>query len=121
MSWRSEKSADRSWNPLHRRLSPVKGSRRREVSRSTLASILTPFSPAGSRLTVADHRTAAAHAPGILPTDSPPSTGTTSTKSSASTPSEERRVGQECVSTLRSRWCPYHSKKKLIHNTYHYY
>src|SRR3546814_6232787 len=75
MSWRSEKSADRSWNPLHRRLSPVKGSRRREVSRSTLASILTPFSPAGSRLTVADHRTAAAHAPGILPTDSPPSTG----------------------------------------------
>src|SRR3546814_10471188 len=65
--------------------SDLKGSRRREVSRSTLASILTPFSPAGSRLTVADHRTAAAHAPGILPTDSPPSTGTTSTKSSAST------------------------------------
>src|SRR3546814_17891350 len=25
--------------------------------------------------------------------------------------SEERRVGQECVSTCRSRWLPYHSKK----------
>src|SRR3546814_16448858 len=22
--------------------------------------------------------------------------------------SEERRVGKECVSTFRSRWCPYH-------------
>src|SRR3546814_14082964 len=28
--------------------------------------------------------------------------------------SEERRVGQECVSTCRSRWSPSHSKK----NTY---
>src|SRR3546814_19852990 len=26
--------------------------------------------------------------------------------------SEERRVGQECVSTGRSGWSPYHSKKK---------
>src|SRR3546814_19968595 len=26
--------------------------------------------------------------------------------------SEERRVGQECVSTCRSRWSPYRSKKK---------
>src|SRR3546814_12212939 len=25
--------------------------------------------------------------------------------------SEERRVGQECVSTCRSRWSPYHSKQ----------
>src|SRR3546814_18774362 len=25
--------------------------------------------------------------------------------------SEERRVGNECVSTCRSRWSPYHSKK----------
>src|SRR3546814_20155183 len=25
--------------------------------------------------------------------------------------SEERRVGKECVSTCRSRWWPYHSKK----------
>src|SRR3546814_13375152 len=32
--------------------------------------------------------------------------------------SEERRVGKECVSTCRSRWSPYHSKKKpyLRHN-----
>src|SRR3546814_20772854 len=27
--------------------------------------------------------------------------------------SEERRVGKECVSTCRSRWWPYHNKKKL--------
>src|SRR3546814_21196307 len=26
--------------------------------------------------------------------------------------SEERRVGKECVRTCRSRWSPYHSKKK---------
>src|SRR3546814_7071942 len=28
--------------------------------------------------------------------------------------SEERRVGKECVSTCRSRWSPYHLKKKHI-------
>src|SRR3546814_14845922 len=28
------------------------------------------------------------------------------------TRSEERRVGKECVSTCRSRWSQYHSKKK---------
>src|SRR3546814_13691159 len=28
------------------------------------------------------------------------------------TRSEERRVGKECVSTCRSRWSPYHKKKK---------
>src|SRR3546814_11010075 len=28
--------------------------------------------------------------------------------------SEERRVGKECVSTCRSRWSPYHQKKKTI-------
>src|SRR3546814_14972013 len=27
--------------------------------------------------------------------------------------SEERRVGKECVSTFRSRWSPYHSKKQI--------
>src|SRR3546814_17282341 len=31
---------------------------------------------------------------------------------SGSSRSEERRVGKECVSTCRSRWSPYHSKKK---------
>src|SRR3546814_19640247 len=30
--------------------------------------------------------------------------------------SEERRVGKECVSTCRSRWSPYHSKKKSESN-----
>src|SRR3546814_20700931 len=29
--------------------------------------------------------------------------------------SEERRVGKECVSTCRSRWSPYPSKKKKHH------
>src|SRR3546814_14007095 len=28
--------------------------------------------------------------------------------------SEERRVGKECVSTCRSRWSPYHYKKKTL-------
>src|SRR3546814_14564972 len=32
-------------------------------------------------------------------------------------PTEERRVGKECVSTCRSRWAPYNSKKKIIVNT----
>src|SRR3546814_14110892 len=27
--------------------------------------------------------------------------------------SEERRVGKECVSTCRTRWSPYHYKKKI--------
>src|SRR3546814_16434229 len=31
--------------------------------------------------------------------------------------SEERRVGKECVSTCRSRWSPYHYKKKNKYNT----
>src|SRR3546814_12574551 len=30
--------------------------------------------------------------------------------------SEERRVGKECVSTCRSRWAPYHKKKKKQNN-----
>src|SRR3546814_19008656 len=30
--------------------------------------------------------------------------------------SEERRVGKECVSTCRSRWSRYHSKKKRKYN-----
>src|SRR3546814_16999659 len=30
--------------------------------------------------------------------------------------SEERRVGKECVSTCRSRWSPYHYKKKTKYN-----
>src|SRR3546814_15711630 len=30
--------------------------------------------------------------------------------------SEERRVGKECVSTCRSRWSPYHSKKNIYNH-----
>src|SRR3546814_15970021 len=30
--------------------------------------------------------------------------------------SEERRVGKECVSTCRTRWSPYHEKKKPSKN-----
>src|SRR3546814_11404697 len=36
------------------------------------------------------------------------------------TRSEERRVGKECVSTCRSRWSPYHSKKKTKTTTRSY-
>src|SRR3546814_20743116 len=36
----------------------------------------------------------------------------TAPATAAATRSEERRVGKECVSTCRSRWSPYHSKKK---------
>src|SRR3546814_12784867 len=35
--------------------------------------------------------------------------------------SEERRVGQECVSTCRSRWSPYHYKTKNKHVCYDIY
>src|SRR3546814_15587781 len=31
--------------------------------------------------------------------------------------SEERRVGKECVSTCRSRWSPYHYKKKTTQSS----
>src|SRR3546814_17990891 len=34
------------------------------------------------------------------------------------TRSEERRVGKECVRTCRSRWSPYHEKKKKNKKTY---
>src|SRR3546814_14227644 len=34
--------------------------------------------------------------------------------------SEERRVGKECVSTCRSRWSPYHSKKKNHKDSTHH-
>src|SRR3546814_17935174 len=34
--------------------------------------------------------------------------------------SEERRVGKECVSTCRSRWSPYNSKKKTRQNMVHH-
>src|SRR3546814_15658452 len=30
--------------------------------------------------------------------------------------SEERSVGNECVSTCRTRWSPYHEKKKNLHH-----
>src|SRR3546814_16476423 len=39
----------------------------------------------------------------------------------SATRSEERRVGQECVSTCRSRWSLYHSKKKLAFSHVHKY
>src|SRR3546814_12388235 len=37
---------------------------------------------------------------------------------SIQTRSEERRVGKECVSTCRSRWSPYHEKKKREKKTH---
>src|SRR3546814_14697850 len=40
------------------------------------------------------------------------------TKRAPNNRSEERRVGKECVSTCRSRWSPYHSKKKKNNKEY---
>src|SRR3546814_15144047 len=37
------------------------------------------------------------------------------------TRSEERRVGKECVSTCRSRWSPYHEKKKTSRKQHIYH
>src|SRR3546814_20820792 len=34
-------------------------------------------------------------------------------KANSNSRSEERRVGKESVSTCRSRWSPYHEKKKI--------
>src|SRR6184192_4731679 len=50
-------------------------------------------------------RTRRPHAP-----SSTPMAGTTPAISARR--SEERRVGKECQSTCRSRWSPYHYKKK---------
>src|SRR3546814_16563040 len=33
--------------------------------------------------------------------------------------SDERCVGKECVSTCRSRWSPYHSKKNITNHMEH--
>src|SRR3546814_14324536 len=42
----------------------------------------------------------------------PPGGTTGGTTTGGDTRSEARRVGKECVSTCRSRWSPYHYKKK---------
>src|SRR3546814_15881116 len=39
--------------------------------------------------------------------------GTSCRRTRKAVRSEERRVGKECVSTCRSRWSPYHYKKKI--------
>src|SRR3546814_11517501 len=45
----------------------------------------------------------------LVPTDTPGFIiGTVEDKLGQNIRSEERRVGQECVSTCRSRWSPYH-------------
>src|SRR3546814_15689316 len=60
----------------------------------------------------------------ILVTTTADSWASTSSAFSSSSPSvvaarsEERRVGQECVSTCRSRWSPYHQKIKHISMQY---
>src|SRR3546814_11992365 len=35
--------------------------------------------------------------------------------------SDERRVGTECVSTCRSRWSTYHSKKQILSRHIHHH
>src|SRR3546814_15608842 len=46
-----------------------------------------------------------------------PAQGTMNNLTFGNERSEERRVGKECVSTCRSRWSPYHSKKKYTTKT----
>src|SRR3546814_16692438 len=53
----------------------------------------------------------------IFPANSATGPVCRSARRSPSTRSEERRVGKECVSTCRSRWSPYHLKKKQLNNT----
>src|SRR3546814_6171541 len=55
--------------------------------------------------------------PSSLETSSVLPAPTNTTLPLASTRSEERRVGTECVSTCRSRWSPYNYKKKTIQHT----
>src|SRR3546814_16728184 len=50
---------------------------------------------------------------GVSVADQPPDGRLTNAMSSPRR-SEERRVGKEWVSTCRSRWSPYHYKKKKI-------
>src|SRR3546814_14949721 len=49
---------------------------------------------------------------GWLMTTLSPSPAIVALVQAATTRSEERRVGKECVSPCRSRWSPYHSQKK---------
>src|SRR3546814_17242832 len=55
------------------------------------------------------HHGALFHAAAIFPEDAVTIEGETCEYAARS---EERRVGKECVSTCRSRWSPYHYKKK---------
>src|SRR3546814_18269372 len=89
----------------------------RPIDTSTQSAVIVSASPpfAGSTVTVA-----------FLPLTATPVTLVPSLNSTPcflkilfASRSEERRVGQECVSTCRSRWSPYHSKKNTTttHNT----
>src|SRR3546814_11523084 len=65
--------------------------RRRAATEMSLVSTLMPAGPVNARMIGKNAQVAS---------------------SGASSRSEERRVGKECVSTCRSRWSPYHEKKK---------
>src|SRR3546814_12962744 len=51
-------------------------------------------------------------AAGMIPVVAPIGVGTDGATYNINARSEERRVGKECVSKGRSRWSPYHLKKK---------
>src|SRR3712207_9333244 len=77
-----------------------------DVCSSDLRSCAAPACPAAPRSTTSRPRTTSC---------SPPSSTCCSGGSRSSPPrSEERRVGKEC----RSRWSPYHLKKKKILKLY---
>src|SRR3546814_12383165 len=81
-----------------------------KAARVSLAGRLWENLPAGGATLTGFLRTAVRAATsrwhGTIPTRSLRQAGQVHVRS------EERRVGKECVSTCRSRWSPYHSKKK---------
>src|SRR3546814_12086111 len=50
----------------------------------------------------------------LMPEPMPPNTPAIHMAFDASPRSDERRVGNECVSTCRSRWSSYHYKKREV-------
>src|SRR3546814_14206042 len=105
--WSSDVCSSDLCGPLSRRL----GIRGIQVSLCGKSTFLTTPSTMGAPLLYVSkrqHRTSCSwETPGRR----------TSRKPSKGVRSEERRVGKECVSTCRSRWSPYHYKKKKTKHT----
>src|SRR3546814_12660628 len=102
-----------------RMIAPKSASR----SRATIAAVMAQIIAASSTIRIAqaqnDHSPVAAdHRAVLVSNRMAMSTALITVVDASAAPrpafssSEERRVGQECVSTCRYRWSPYHYKKK---------